>query len=51
VQQPQAAAPVEEKPEPTKHDATAAMYEAVLATQKALEALNQVLPKVLEPRQ
>lgn len=51
VQQPQTVAPVQVEPEPTKHDATSAMHEAVLATQKALEALNQVLPKVLEPRQ
>jgi hypothetical protein len=51
AQQPQVAAPVKEKPVPTKGDPTAAMHEAVLATQKALEALNQVLPKVLEPRQ
>lgn len=51
VQQPQAAPPVEEKHEPTGDDTTAALHEAVLATQKALEALNQVLPRVLEPRQ
>lgn len=51
VQQPQTAPPVEEKHEPTRDDTTAALHEAVLATQKALEALNQVLPRVLEPRQ
>jgi hypothetical protein len=51
VQQPQAAPPVEEKHEPTRDDTTAALHEAVLATQKALETLNQVLPRVLEPRQ
>lgn len=51
LQQPQIAPPVMDKvEEPTKDDATATMREAVGATQKALEALNQVLPKVLEPR-
>lgn len=51
VQQPQALPPVvDQVEEPPKDEATAAMREAVQATQKALEALNQVLPKVLEPR-
>ena len=50
MKQPHAGPPVIETPEPSKDDATATMREAVNATQKALEALNQVLPKVLEPR-
>lgn len=34
-----------------EENANTAMHEAILATQKALEALNQVLPKALEQRQ
>jgi hypothetical protein len=47
----EAVAGVKKQPATREEEVTNAMKDAVIATQKALEAMNQATPKTLQPNQ